>query len=114
MDHYNTEFKKECKALRSIDFIQGEGTESMTAAVFCSQLILISILIFFFLIALFILSTDDDDEDDEDEDGEAGAEEGEGAQTVSGGSAVTAASVQPSAPQQMNSSPGASKSTAST
>ena len=27
MDHYNVEFKKEGRALRSIDFIQGEGTE---------------------------------------------------------------------------------------
>ncbi|XP_076617749.1 tripartite motif-containing protein 55b [Chaetodon auriga] len=79
MDHYNVEFKKEGKALRSIDFIQ-----------------------------------DDEDEDEEDEDGEAGAEEGEGAQTVSGGSALTASSVQPSAPQQMSSSPGAAKSAAST
>uniref|UniRef100_UPI0037E73523 tripartite motif-containing protein 55b n=1 Tax=Semicossyphus pulcher TaxID=241346 RepID=UPI0037E73523 len=60
----------------------------------------------------FIL--DDDEEDEEDDDGETGAEEGEGAQTVSGGSAVTAASVQPSAPQQTNSSPSAAKSAAST
>ncbi len=58
--------------------------------------------------------TDDDEEDEEDEDGEAGAEEGEGAQIVPGGNAVTAASVQPSAPQQINSSPGATKSAAST
>ncbi|XP_044031576.1 tripartite motif-containing protein 55b [Siniperca chuatsi] len=80
MDHYNVEFKKEGKALRSIDFIQ-----------------------------------DDEDEDEEDEDGEASAEEGEGAQTVSsGGSALTAASVQPSAPQQINSSPSAAKSAVST
>ncbi|XP_031706112.1 tripartite motif-containing protein 55b isoform X1 [Anarrhichthys ocellatus] len=56
---------------------------------------------------------DDEDEDEEDEDGEAVTEEGEGAQTVSGGSAVTAASVQPSAPQQSNSSPSAAKSAAS-
>ncbi|XP_053198848.1 tripartite motif-containing protein 55b [Scomber japonicus] len=40
---------------------------------------------------------DDEDEDDEDEDGEAGTEEGEGAQTTSGGDAVTAASSSPSA-----------------
>ncbi|XP_018529453.1 tripartite motif-containing protein 55 [Lates calcarifer] len=73
MDHYTVDFKKEGKALRSIDFIQ-----------------------------------DDEDEDDEDEDGEAGAEEGEGAQTVSGGSAVTPASIQPPPPpppQQINSTP---------
>ncbi|KAM9337249.1 tripartite motif-containing protein 55-like [Symphorus nematophorus] len=79
MDHYNVEFKKEGRALRSIDFIQ-----------------------------------DDEDEDEEDEDGEAGAAEGERAQTVSGGSAVSATSVQPSAPQQTNSSPSAAKSAAST
>ncbi|XP_042366113.1 tripartite motif-containing protein 55b isoform X1 [Plectropomus leopardus] len=57
---------------------------------------------------------DDDEEDEEDEDGDTGNEEGEGAQTVSGGGAVTAASVQPSAPQQSNSSPSAPKSSAST
>ncbi|XP_027129815.1 tripartite motif-containing protein 55 [Larimichthys crocea] len=79
MDHYKVEFKKEGKALRSIDFIQ-----------------------------------DDEDEDEEDEDGEAGAEEGEGAQTVLGGSAVSAASVQPSAPQQVNSPPSTAMSSAST
>ncbi|XP_056290539.1 tripartite motif-containing protein 55b [Pseudoliparis swirei] len=50
---------------------------------------------------------DDEDEDEEDEDGEADPEEGEGAQPVS------AASVQPSAPQQSNSSPSAAKSAAS-
>ncbi|XP_042254944.1 tripartite motif-containing protein 55b isoform X1 [Thunnus maccoyii] len=55
---------------------------------------------------------DEEDEDEEDEDGEAGAEEGEGAQTVSGGGAVIATSVQPSAPQQLNSSPSAAKSAA--
>ncbi|XP_045924038.1 tripartite motif-containing protein 55b [Micropterus dolomieu] len=75
MDHYNIEFKKECKALRSIDFIQ-----------------------------------DDEDEDEEDEDGEAGTEEEDVAQTVLGGTV----SIQPSAPQQINSSPSAAKSVAST
>lgn len=30
MDHYKVNFKKEGKALRDIDFIQGEGTEIMT------------------------------------------------------------------------------------
>uniref|UniRef100_A0A8C3AX02 Tripartite motif-containing protein 54 n=1 Tax=Cyclopterus lumpus TaxID=8103 RepID=A0A8C3AX02_CYCLU len=50
---------------------------------------------------------DDEDEDEEDEDGEADPEEGEGAQPV------TAASVQPTAPQQSNSSPSAAKSAAS-
>lgn len=108
MDHYNVEFKKEGKALRSIDFIQGRvgdsGDLAFTAPT-CSNLTFIS---------LPVLSTDDEDEDEEDEDGEAGAEEGEGAQTVSGGSAVTAASVQPSAPQQMSPSPSAAKSAAST
>ncbi|XP_068437792.1 tripartite motif-containing protein 55-like isoform X1 [Clinocottus analis] len=56
---------------------------------------------------------DDEDEDEEDDDGEADLEEGEGTQTVSGGSAVTAASVQPSAPQQSGSSPSAAKSATS-
>ncbi|KAM7369930.1 hypothetical protein PAMP_011218 [Pampus punctatissimus] len=88
MDHYNVNFKKESTALRSIDFIQGDGTE---------------------------IGDDDDDEDEEDEDAEAGAEEGDGAQTISGGgTAVTATSVQPSASPQMNSSPSAAKSAAST
>lgn len=110
MDHYNVEFKKEGKALRSIDFIQGEGTELMTAAVLLSRLRIVVILTF---ISPPILSTDDDDEDEEDEDGEAGAGEDEGAQTVSGGSAITAVSVQPSDPQQLNSSQTAAKSTTS-
>ncbi|XP_040922221.1 tripartite motif-containing protein 55b [Toxotes jaculatrix] len=79
MDHYSVNFKREGKALRSIDFI-----------------------------------LDEEDEDDEDEDGEAGAEEGEGAQTVSGGSTVTAASVQPPPLQQINTTPSAAKSPAST
>ncbi|KAM6970878.1 tripartite motif-containing protein 55b [Tautogolabrus adspersus] len=79
MDHYDCDFKKEGKALRSIDFIQ-----------------------------------DEDDEDEEDEDGEADAEEGDGAQTVLGGSVVTSASDQPSVPQQTNSSSSTAKSAAST
>ncbi|XP_022067063.1 tripartite motif-containing protein 55b [Acanthochromis polyacanthus] len=77
MDHYSVNFKKERKALRTIDF------------------------------AL-------EDEDEEDEDAEGGTEEGEGVQTVSGGAAVTATSSQPSAPQQISSSPSAAKSAAST
>lgn len=108
MDHYSVEFKKESKALRTIDFIQGrvgDGGNLPFTAQTCSNPTFIS---------LPILSTDDEDEDEEDEDGEAGAEEGEGAQTVSGGSAVTAAPVQPSAPQQLNPSPSAAKSAAST
>lgn len=108
MDHYNIEFKKEGKALRSIDFVQGrvgDGGNLPFTAPTCSNLTFIS---------LPILSTDDEDEDGEDEDGEAGAEEGEGAQTVSGGSAVTAASGQPSAPQQMNPPPSAARNAAST
>uniref|UniRef100_A0A8C9X4Y4 RING-type E3 ubiquitin transferase n=1 Tax=Sander lucioperca TaxID=283035 RepID=A0A8C9X4Y4_SANLU len=84
MDHYTVDFNKEGKAL------------SQT------------------FISLPILSTEDEDEDEEDEDGEAGTEEGEGAQTVSGGSAVTAASVEPPATQQSSSSPSAAKSAAST
>uniref|UniRef100_A0A3Q1GLY3 Tripartite motif-containing protein 54 n=1 Tax=Acanthochromis polyacanthus TaxID=80966 RepID=A0A3Q1GLY3_9TELE len=72
MDHYSVNFKKERKALRTIDF------------------------------------------DEEDEDAEGGTEEGEGVQTVSGGAAVTATSSQPSAPQQISSSPSAAKSAAST
>lgn len=108
MDHYNIEFKKEGKALRSIDFIQGEGTELMMAAGLHSRLRTEVILAF---ISLLIPSKDDEDEDEEDED--AGAEEEEGAQTVSGGSAGTAVSVQPSDPQQLNSSPSAAKSAVS-
>ncbi|XP_060949970.1 tripartite motif-containing protein 55b [Limanda limanda] len=57
---------------------------------------------------------DEDDEDDLDEDGEAGAGDGDGTQAVSGGSAVTAASVQPPPPQQINPSPSVVKSPAST
>ncbi|XP_068160073.1 tripartite motif-containing protein 55b [Antennarius striatus] len=77
MDHYKVEFKKEGRALRNVDFIQG-----------------------------------DEDEDEEGEDGETITEEGEGAQTVSGGSAAPALSIQHSAPQQLNSSPSKAKSTA--
>lgn len=45
-----------------------------------------------------LCSKDDDDEEGEDEDGEGGTEEGQGEPHMSGGDAVTAASVQPSAP----------------
>ncbi|KAG7524872.1 tripartite motif-containing protein 55 isoform X1 [Solea senegalensis] len=81
MDHYSVDFKREGKALRTIDFIK-----------------------------------DDEDDDDEDEDGEADVEDGEEPHTVSGGSAVTSASVQPPpAPaQQISSSPNTAKSPAST
>lgn len=91
MDHYTVNFKEESKALRTIDFIQGERAEIDEGrnALFTDQLTE--------LIPLLLLSTDDEDEDDEDEDGEAGTEEGEGAQTTSGGDAVTAASSSPSA-----------------
>lgn len=34
MDHFTVEFRKESKALRSIDFVQGGVAELMTAAVF--------------------------------------------------------------------------------
>ncbi|XP_028289027.1 tripartite motif-containing protein 55-like isoform X2 [Parambassis ranga] len=57
---------------------------------------------------------DDEDEDEEDEDAEAGDVEGDGAQTVSGGGAVSATSVPPSAPQQISSTPSAAKSAVST
>lgn len=87
-------------------------TTDLTVAAFsCSQLRLVIIFTF---ISLPVPSIDDEDEDEEDEDGEAGAEEGEGAQTVLGGSAVSAASVQPSAPQQVNSPPSTAMSSAST
>lgn len=62
MDHYQVDFRRERKALSSIDFIRDEDEEEIDAA------------------------------------------EGEGAQTVSGGGAVSATPVQPNAPQQMNSS----------
>uniref|UniRef100_A0A4W6DSD4 Tripartite motif-containing protein 54 n=1 Tax=Lates calcarifer TaxID=8187 RepID=A0A4W6DSD4_LATCA len=104
MDHYTVDFKKEGKALRSIDFIQGERTE---IAYGCSVIHLLQ-LSHLTCISILVTFTDDEDEDDEDEDGEAGAEEGEGAQTVSGGSAVTPASIQPPPPpppQQINSTP---------
>lgn len=48
MDHYNIEFKKECKALRSIDFIQGEGAELAMAAIYCLLLRVVVILTFIF------------------------------------------------------------------
>ncbi|XP_026147494.1 tripartite motif-containing protein 55-like isoform X2 [Mastacembelus armatus] len=57
---------------------------------------------------------DEEDEEEEDEDGETGAEEGEVALTVSGSSTVTAVSVQPSPPPQINSSPQDAGSAAST
>lgn len=43
MDHYRADFKKEGKALRSIDFIQGEGTELVMAAFYYLQLRLVVI-----------------------------------------------------------------------
>lgn len=78
-----------------------DGSNLLLTALTCSDLTLISL-------------TDDEDEDEEDEDGDAGTQEAEGAQTVSGGGAVTAASIQPSAPQQSNSSPSTATSSAST
>lgn len=108
MDHYTVDFKRQAKALRCLDFLQGKGTELVMAAISlltaptCSNL-------------TFTSPTDDEDEDEEDEDGEAATEEGEGAQTVSGGGAVPAASVQPPAPQPSSpSTPSAAKSVAST
>lgn len=67
------------------------------------------ILFFFF----FCLTSYTDDEDEDEEDEEASVEEGEGTQGVSGG-AISVASAQPPAPQQISSSPSAATSTPST
>lgn len=107
MDHYNVDFKREGKALRSISFIQGDRTE-----INMGRNVLLSAQLTYYI--LLILSTDDEDEDEEDEDGEA-TEEGEGASTTSGEGAITATSSQPSAGQQTtSSSQSAAKSAAST
>ncbi|XP_061569634.1 tripartite motif-containing protein 55b isoform X2 [Cololabis saira] len=55
----------------------------------------------------------DEEEDGEDEDAEAGAEETEGAQTVSAGSEVLASPNQPPAPLNVSSSPDATRITPS-
>lgn len=96
MDHYNIEFKKEGKALRGIDFIQGEGTEVMMMAAGLLSRLRIDVNFSFY--RPLLISKDDEDEDEEDED--TGAEEEEGAQTVP-------------EPQQLNSSPSAAKSAVS-
>lgn len=93
MDHFTVNFKKEGKALRSIDFIQGERTELFQFIAYSSELLC------FYYRAYPLLSLDDEDGDDEDEDVEAAAEEAEGTQTVGVSSSVTAASDQPSPPQ---------------
>lgn len=100
MNHYNVEFGKVGEALHSIDFIQGEETE--TAALLLLHHTTVVILTF---IARNTLLADVEDEEEEDEDGETGVEEEEAAQTVPAGNAVTPVSVQPSEPQQLNSSP---------
>lgn len=41
MDHYNTDFKKEGNALRSIDFIQGEADKLVMVTFSCLQLTLV-------------------------------------------------------------------------
>lgn len=56
MDHFNIEFKKEGKALRSIDFIQGEGTELMMAAGLLSRL-RIEVILTFYCPFLFLKMT---------------------------------------------------------
>lgn len=51
MDHYNVDFKKEGTALRSIDFIQGDGTEIGDGinVLFTAQLTDFFIPLYFFL-----------------------------------------------------------------
>lgn len=47
MDHFKVEFKKEGKALRSIDFIQGKGTKlKILPAILFSRLRLVVVWIF--------------------------------------------------------------------
>lgn len=41
MDHYKVDFKKEGKALRSIDFIQGKGTEITTLNCFTPLIVVV-------------------------------------------------------------------------
>lgn len=89
MDHFHVEFKKVGQALRSIDFIQGKGsTESASLPTPESS---------FSLIFPFA-----EEEEEEDDDEEGDAEDEDAAQTVSEGSAVPSASLQPPEPQQTN------------
>lgn len=94
MDHFHVRFRKVGQALRSIDFIQGEGgtesnVSSPTPQNFCHL-----------DLSFQFLSTVEEDEEEDNEDGEA--EDEEAARTGSQGSAVTSASLQPSEPQQPN------------
>lgn len=112
MDHFKVDFRKESKALRTIDFLQGEGGGSHLSVVFCSLFDSCNYLKF---ILLPVCLDDDDDDDEDDEDGEANTEEAEGTQTGSTGATVTASSVHASAPQAaVNASTSTAKSAAST
>lgn len=95
MDHFHVEFKKVGQALRSIDFIQGKGsTESPPPQPQNSH--------FHFSFSLIFPFAEEEEEEDDDEEGEA--EDEDAAQTVSEGSAVPTASLQPPEPQQTNAS----------
>lgn len=91
MDHFHVRFKKVGQVLRSIDFIQGEGATFLlpTPQNCCHS-----------DVSFHFLSTEEEDEEEDDEEGEA--EDDEAARTVSQGSALTPASLQPSEPQQLN------------
>lgn len=89
MDHFHVEFKKVGQALRSIDFIQGEGSTEST-----------SLPTLDFSFSLIFPFAEEEEEEDDDEEGDA--EDEDVAQTVSEGSAVPAASLQPPEPQPTN------------
>uniref|UniRef100_A0A3Q0SYP8 Tripartite motif-containing protein 54 n=1 Tax=Amphilophus citrinellus TaxID=61819 RepID=A0A3Q0SYP8_AMPCI len=54
MDRYKVNFKKEGKALRSIDFIQGEGTEIMSLFYSLPLSLVVLQLFFFFFLPYFL------------------------------------------------------------
>lgn len=92
MDHFSVEFRKESRALCSIDFIQGQIPRHNQSNKLKN--------IYRAFNCLAFLSLDDEDEDEEDS--EAGADGTEAAQAGSGGAAATA--VQTSDLQPSNSS----------
>lgn len=94
MDHFHVRFKKVGQVLRSIDFIQGEGSTESNVSAPTPQICC------HFDVSFHFPSTEEEDEEDEDEEGEA--EDDEAARTGSQVSAVTPASLQPSEPQQLN------------
>lgn len=94
MDHFHVRFKKVGQALRSIDFIQGEGSTKSNVSPATPQNCC------HFDLSFQFLSTEEEDEEEDDEEGEA--EDDEAARTGSQGSAVTPASLQPSEPPQLN------------